>query len=150
MKIGELAKLSGLTASRIRFYEAAGLISAVERKANGYRDYPPDAVWILEIIASAQSAGFSLDQIRHLLPLGSGNWQHDALLDALKRKVAEIEDMQKRLKQNKAHLLAAIKNIESRPPDMTCSDRTRWVLDRLREEGAVAPTRGKARRLAAS
>jgi DNA-binding transcriptional MerR regulator len=29
MKIGELAKLSGLTASRIRFYEASGLIQAV-------------------------------------------------------------------------------------------------------------------------
>lgn len=150
MRIGELAKLSGLTASRIRFYEAAGLILAVERQANGYRDYPPEAVWILEIIASAQSAGFSLDQIRHLLPLGSGNWQHDELLDALKRKVAEIEDMQKRLKQNKAHLLAAIRNIENRPEDMTCSARTKWVLDRLREEGAVVPARDKTRRRAAS
>lgn len=149
MRIGELANLSGLTASRIRFYEAAGLISAVERKANGYRDYPPDAVWILEIIASAQRAGFSLDQIRHLLPLGSGNWQHDELLDALKRKVDEIEDMQRRLKQNKAHLLAAIRSIENRPEDMPCSDRTKWVLDRLREEGAVEPARGKTRRAAA-
>ncbi|MCY0853175.1 MerR family transcriptional regulator [Cupriavidus sp. D39] len=150
MRIGELAKLSGLTASRIRFYEAAGLILAVERQANGYRDYPPEAVWILEIIASAQSAGFSLDQIRHLLPLGSGNWQHDELLDALKRKVAEIEDMKKRLKQNKTHLLAAIRNIENRPADMPCSDRTKWVQDRLREEGAVVPARGKTRRPAAS
>lgn len=48
MKIGELAKRSGLTASRIRFYEAAGLITAVERQSNGYRDYSPDAVWMLE------------------------------------------------------------------------------------------------------
>lgn len=144
MRIGELARLSGLTASRIRFYEAAGLISAVERTANGYRDYAPEAVWILEIIASAQNAGFSLDQIRHLLPPGSGNWQHDELLDALKRKVAEIEDMQKRLKQSRAHLLAAIHNIENRPAELSCSDGTQWVLDRLREEGAVAP--GKRRR----
>ncbi|WP_371136913.1 MerR family DNA-binding transcriptional regulator [Cupriavidus oxalaticus] len=35
MKTGELAKLSCLAASRIRSYEAAGLISAAERKANG-------------------------------------------------------------------------------------------------------------------
>ncbi|MWL91226.1 MerR family transcriptional regulator [Cupriavidus sp. SW-Y-13] len=149
MRIGELAKLSGLAASRIRFYEAAGLILAAERQANGYRDYPPEAVWTLEIIASAQSAGFSLDQIRHLLPLGSGNWQHDELLDALKRKVIEIEDMQKRLTQNKSHLLATIRNIENRPADMSCSDRTKWVLDRLREEGAVLQARGKTRRAAA-
>jgi len=150
MRIGELAKLSGLTASRIRFYESAGLISAVERKANGYRDYPPEAAWILEIIASAQRAGFSLDQIRHLLPVGTGNWQKDELLAALKRKVVEIEDMQKRLEQNKAHLLAAITSVENRPVDMECSERTKWVLDRLREEGAVSTPRGKGRHAAAS
>ncbi|AIO30367.1 merR regulatory family protein [Burkholderia cenocepacia] len=145
MKIGELAKLSGLTASRIRFYEAEGLITAVERNANGYRDYAPEAVSMLEIIASAQNAGFSLDQIRTLLPLGAGNWQHDELVAALRRKVAEIENMQKRLEENRVHLLAAIKSIEERPMDQTCSDRTKWVLDRLREEG-VMTTPEKARR----
>lgn len=52
--------------------------------------------------------------------------------------------MQKRLEQNKAHLLAAIRSIESRPLDMTC-DRTKWVLDRLREDDIV-PVKAKARR----
>lgn len=83
MKIGELAELSGLTASRIRFYEATGLIAAVERTANGYRDYPAEALSMLEIIASAQRAGFSLEQIRQLLPTGQGSWQHGELVDAL-------------------------------------------------------------------
>ncbi|MGY3587102.1 DNA-binding transcriptional MerR regulator [Bradyrhizobium sp. USDA 4341] len=36
MQIGVLAKRTGLTASRIRFSEAQGLIS-VDRRANGYR-----------------------------------------------------------------------------------------------------------------
>ncbi|EIY2514690.1 TPA: MerR family DNA-binding transcriptional regulator, partial [Pseudomonas aeruginosa] len=43
MKIGELAKLTGLATSRIRFYEASGLIRS-QRKANGYRDYAADTV----------------------------------------------------------------------------------------------------------
>ncbi|WP_409574401.1 MerR family DNA-binding transcriptional regulator [Salmonella enterica] len=30
--------MTGLTASRIRFYEASGLIRAGARTANGYRD----------------------------------------------------------------------------------------------------------------
>lgn len=68
MRIGELAKLTGLAPSRIRFYEASGLISSVERKANGYRDYDADAVWVLEMITNAQAAGFSLEEIRRLLP----------------------------------------------------------------------------------
>ncbi|MGH8410398.1 MAG: MerR family DNA-binding transcriptional regulator, partial [Pseudomonas sp.] len=39
MNIGELAERSGLAASKIRFYEAQGLIQ-VERQGNGYRRYP--------------------------------------------------------------------------------------------------------------
>lgn len=86
MKIGKLAELSGLSASRIRFYEASGVIKAVERTANGYRDYPSEALTILEIIAIAQRAGFSLEQIRHLLPTDQGSWQHESLVEALKQK----------------------------------------------------------------
>jgi DNA-binding transcriptional MerR regulator len=43
MRIGELAKRSGLTASRIRFYEAKGLVS-VTRRTNGYRAYSAEAL----------------------------------------------------------------------------------------------------------
>ena len=46
MKIGELPRLTGLAASRIRFYEDAGLLVA-QRQANGYRDYPEQAVLLL-------------------------------------------------------------------------------------------------------
>ncbi|MBI8931717.1 MerR family DNA-binding transcriptional regulator, partial [Pseudomonas aeruginosa] len=56
MKIGELAKLTGLATSRIRFYEASGLIRS-QRKANGYRDYAADTVWILELVTGAPGAG---------------------------------------------------------------------------------------------
>lgn len=136
MKIGELAKRSGLAASRIRFYEASGLIKAVERRANGYRDYGPEAVWILEIITGAQRAGFSLEEIRHLLPVGPNGWEKDGLLDGLKRKVAEIETMQQRLEQNRMQLLIAIDSIENRPEGMPCDDNTQRVLERLREECA--------------
>ncbi|WP_443111535.1 MerR family DNA-binding transcriptional regulator [Burkholderia sp. FERM BP-3421] len=44
MKIGELAERTGLTPSRIRFYERIGLLTAVERQTNGYRAYSSDAV----------------------------------------------------------------------------------------------------------
>ena len=52
MKIGELARRTGLAASRIRFYEEAGLL-VVPRQANGYRDYPEQAVLLLELITGA-------------------------------------------------------------------------------------------------
>lgn len=137
MRIGELAKLTGLAPSRIRFYEASGLVNSVERKANGYRDYAPETVWILEIITGAQSAGFSLEEIRHLLPLNANGWQHGELLEGLKRKVTEIEVLQQRLEQNRRQLLVAIESIESKPEGMQCVDNTQRVLERLRKEGSV-------------
>lgn len=144
MKIGELSKLTGLSASRIRFYESAGLLHAVARRTNGYREYPPETASVLEIIDSAQRAGFSLEQIKHLLPLGNGSWDHDELLVALKAKVAEIEVLQKRLKQNKAQLLIAIDSIESRPDGIDCADNRMRVLERLRGKGVVASRRKPA------
>ncbi len=134
MKIGELAKLTGLATSRIRFYEASGLIRS-QRKANGYRDYAADTVWILELVTGAQGAGFSLEEIARLLPSGDGAWQHGELLEGLRRKVAEIEALQRRLEQNKAQLLVAIESIENKPDGLQCTENTQRVLERLREEG---------------
>ena len=73
MKIGELARRTGLTASRIRFYESLGLLPMVERMPNGYRHYPKGAQLVLELIDTAQQAGFSLDEIRTLLPTNLEN-----------------------------------------------------------------------------
>ena len=134
MKIGELARRSGLAASRIRFYEASGLLNGVERTGNGYRSYGPEVLWMLEIITGAQRAGFSLEEIRSLLPMAAGGWQHEELLAGLKRKVAEIEVLQERLARNKAQLLVAIEGIEGRPEGEDCVGNAQRVLERLREQ----------------
>ncbi|WP_339463221.1 MerR family transcriptional regulator [Pseudomonas sp. EA_105y_Pfl2_R69] len=132
MRIGELATRSGLAASRIRFYEASGLISA-QRQANGYRSYPEQAVQTLGIISCAQQAGFSLEEIRRLLPdVHSDGWAHDEMLGSLQRKIGEIEAMQQRLAQNKAQLLEIIATIESKPEGMACSENAGRVLANLR------------------
>jgi DNA-binding transcriptional MerR regulator len=141
MRIGELAKISGLAPSRIRFYEASGLIKSVERKANGYRDYAPDTQGVLEIITGAQAAGFSLEEIRQLMPMNANGWQHEELLSGLKQKVEEISVLQQRLAQNKAQLLLVIKGIEGKPEGMACADNAQLLINRLREEG-VTPVSG--------
>ncbi len=139
MKIGDLAKRSGLTPSRIRFYESIGLLRTVERRPNGYRIYPAEAVLVLDLIASAQKAGFSLDEIRTLLPTDLQRWEHDALIGALRRKVADIEALEARLAQSKAHLAAVIADIEAKPDDVNCADNAKRVLSRLLDQGADRP-----------
>jgi DNA-binding transcriptional MerR regulator len=133
MKIGELAKRTGLAASRIRFYEASGLIAA-QRQANGYREYPAQTEQTLAVITRAQQSGFSLEEIRRLLPDPAAQaWPHDELLAALKRKVEEIEAMQARLAQNKAQLLATIADIENKPDGMLCNENAERMLAKLRD-----------------
>lgn len=136
MRIGELAQKSGLTTSKIRFYERIGLLKAVDRRSNGYRTYSSQAVTILGLITTAQRAGFTLDEIRALLPSDLTHWNHAALTDALTRKVADIEALQARLAQSKAHLLRLIEDIEARPEDMDCATNAHRILTNVLGEPA--------------
>lgn len=133
MKIGELAEMTGVAPSAIRFYETIGLV-APERNSNGYRNYDRETVLILRIITGAQSAGFSLDEIRSLLPTKASGWQHDKMIALLEEKIAGIEAMQKQLKKNKTQLLSVIETLKNRPQDVDCEDRKAWVLDSLQEQ----------------
>ncbi len=147
MKIGELAQRTGLAASRIRFYERIGLLDTAEREANGYRSYPDDAVLALRLIVAGQRAGFSLDELRTLRPSDLSNWEHDALLDALRRKVQDIEALQARLAQGRSDLLELMAQIEARPQGMDCAANARRVLSALRlAEAGPATTPAAATR----
>ena len=143
MKIGELAKRSGLAPSRIRFYEASGLIQGVQRQGNGYREYGPQALWTLELITAAQCAGFSLDEIRTLLPDQRSRWRPDELVATLERKLADIQAMQQRLATTKRKLLVAIKSVKTGPQTADFAARAQWMMQQLHasepKERAPAP-----------
>lgn len=137
MKIGELAKLSGMAPSRIRFYEAQGLIKAVDRGANGYREYPKEALLTLEIIAAAKRGGFSLKEVRALLPDSAGKWNRDEMLNFLEMKAAEIAALQDRLNRTRNVLVQLIGFIKGRP-ESDCLDNARAAVDMIY---AAAPRR---------
>lgn len=140
MNIGELAKRTGLTNSRIRFYESAGLLKTVDRRPNGYRTYPPEAVMVLELITTAQAAGFSLDEIRKLLPPGLDRWDHGSLVEALRSKIADIEALETRLAYSKSQLVALLEDIEAKPDNIDCAANARRVLSRVLGKDVEAPT----------
>lgn len=139
IRIGELARRTGLAPSRIRFYERVGLLTVVERRANGYRTYPPQAALVLELIVTAQQAGFSLDEIRTLLPTDLAQWPHEPLLDTLRGKVGDIEALQARLAQNKAYLLALIDEIEAKPQEIDCATNAQRLLSQIRSGEMPGP-----------
>lgn len=131
MKIGELAKMTGITPSRIRFYEAEGLLPRPSRQGNGYRTYSSQAANLLKIIDSAQRTGFSLEQIRRFLPQPQKQWDHEGLIQSLNTRIAEIETMQKQLEENKQALLNLAASITNRPDEISCDDNMQRLLGQL-------------------
>ncbi len=92
MKIGELARATGLSTKTIRFYEAEGLIPDPPRTNSGYRAYAEQAVARLAFILKAKRLGLSLEEIKGILKL------HDRreptcvhVRSLLEEKVAQIE-----------------------------------------------------------
>ena len=91
MQIGEIADATGLSRDTLRFYEKRGLLRA-RRRANGYRDYPPEAVDWLRYLRLAQSLGFTLAEIEADLPLlAAPDASAGQLRVALERKLADID-----------------------------------------------------------
>ncbi|QYJ75106.1 helix-turn-helix domain-containing protein [Shewanella sp. FJAT-52076] len=66
MDISQVAKQSGVAASRLRYYEEKGLIHSNGRDGLK-RVFPPGILERLALIALGQSAGFSLDEIAGML-----------------------------------------------------------------------------------
>ena len=93
MRIGDVAKHTGVSVDALRFYEEKGLIEP-QRTANGYRLYPPETVQLVGYIKLAQQLGFSLAEIGENLPL---LWNSEAasseLLAALfAQKIALLDE----------------------------------------------------------
>ncbi|AJE99959.1 MerR family transcriptional regulator [Pandoraea apista] len=140
MKIGELAQVSGVAASRIRFYEAQGLLPNALRQANGYREYDDDALTRLDLIRRAQNAGFSLDEIRSILPPDLNAWPHDTLLAVLRRKVEEIDTLAQNLALAKRNLSTLIDAIEQRAEGESCQVAAQRVLASVRQSDDTPQT----------
>ena len=69
MKIGEIAKSTGLTTKTIRYYELNRLLEEPERTESGYRLYDTEDVERLEFVKKAKRLGLSLEEIRDILQL---------------------------------------------------------------------------------
>jgi DNA-binding transcriptional MerR regulator len=66
LDIAAVARQSGLPASALRFYEEKGLIASVGRRGLR-RLFDPGVLERLALIALGRAAGFSLDEIVHML-----------------------------------------------------------------------------------
>jgi MerR family copper efflux transcriptional regulator len=106
MNVGAAARLSGLPAKTIRYYEEIGLI-APARTSNGYRTYGVDDLHRLAFLRRARSLGFSIEDCRQLMALygDKSRASHDVRelakghVVAIEEKVRELQSMRATLEK---------------------------------------------------
>lgn len=97
--VGEMAKLLGVTASTLRYYDKEGLLPFVERSSGGIRMFQETDFEWLQIISCMKKAGMSIRDIRQYIELAmQGDDTIDLRLqmfhrqrDALRAQIAEME-----------------------------------------------------------
>lgn len=67
MRAGELARAVGVSVDTLHHYERKGVLAAPRRSANGYREYPADALGRVRLVRRALSIGFTLDELARIL-----------------------------------------------------------------------------------
>lgn len=101
MRIGDLARIVGVSTRTVRHYHRIGLLDEPARESNGYRTYALDDVVLLLRIRRLAETGMSLDEIADVLNDDERHRDLDevlAELDAdLARQEKDIRDRRDRL-----------------------------------------------------
>jgi len=134
LRIGELARQSGLSVDTLRHYERLKVLPVLPRTVGGFREYPPEAVRRVRIIQQALSMGFSLDELTQFFAArGAGRHPCRAVrrlaqlkLDALEQQIeamlaardvlrAVLQDWDGRLAQSRAQPAALLESLADAP-----------------------------------
>jgi DNA-binding transcriptional MerR regulator len=112
MKIGELARQTGVSVRSLRYYESQGLIAPV-RQANGYREYSPLAIETVESIKLYLNLGLSTEEIAGFLNCVLKNKESFCaeVMPVYRSKLEEIERQILQLNQIKLNLEQRISSI---------------------------------------
>ncbi|XDA97290.1 Cu(I)-responsive transcriptional regulator [Sulfitobacter sp. LCG007] len=100
MNIGDVARISGVPAKTIRYYEDIGLIKP-GRDANGYRAFRDGDIHKLRFLGRARALGFTIEDCRTLLALWEDKDRASADVRAVARghlsrietKIADLQSM---------------------------------------------------------
>jgi MerR family mercuric resistance operon transcriptional regulator len=104
LTIGKLAATAGVGVETVRFYQRKGLLETPPRES-GIRRYGSDDLRRLRFIRQAQTAGFTLKEIRELLDLDASDDRPRARelararIDTLDRKIAHLEEARDALRR---------------------------------------------------
>lgn len=109
MRIGEVAKVSGVGVEALRFYERGGLLGTPGRSQGGYRIYHENILERLAFIKKAQTLGFSLEEIKKIIrDAQSGAVPCDEVREIMRRRLKDVDERVKEMQRYRRELMQTL------------------------------------------
>lgn len=137
-RIGQLARVTGLSIKAIRFYEGRGLLPPAQRTASGYRVYSEADLRRLEFVKQAKALGLRLGEIRELaitVREQACSMARPKLLSVLEEQIDRTSRQIETLTKLQQELERRRRALASRPP----TDHGRGYCSCLEDGEPVAP-----------
>jgi MerR family mercuric resistance operon transcriptional regulator len=139
MKVGEVARATGVSIQAVRFYERRGLLPTPQRLQSGYRDYGAGTVPIITLIKQMQEVGFTLRELAHFVHLLETEPHHPAERRAcVEAKLQSIDEQIERLRLMRNELSTRLQtcqccNLHSLKPDGEAEGENRFEKESYRD-----------------
>lgn len=115
LRIGEVARETGVGVETLRFYERRGLLGRPARTESGYRVYDASVVEQINFIKRAQVVGFTLDEIAGILAeSASGRLPCREVREMARRKLAELDERLRELRRYRNELARTLQQWDER------------------------------------
>lgn len=115
LRIGEVARRSGVGVEALRFYERRGLLGRPARTESNYRVYDESVLERLDFIRRAQAVGFTLDEIGEILSESAdGRSPCRHVRELARRKLEELDARLAELRRHRAALARTLAEWDER------------------------------------
>jgi DNA-binding transcriptional MerR regulator len=106
LRIGEVARRTGISPDTLRHYERHGLIPKPKRTTAGYRMFAPEVIERVRLIRSALSVGFTIRELSRIfrvrdrggVPCAEVRSLAALKLDHLEKRIAEMQELRVKLR----------------------------------------------------
>jgi DNA-binding transcriptional MerR regulator len=149
LRIGEVARRSGVGVEALRFYERRGLLGRPARTESNYRVYDESVLGRLDFIRRAQAVGFTLDDIGEILAESAdGRSPCRHVRELARRKLEEVDARIAELRRHRADLARTLAEWDERGEEAghVCGLIEHSTLNTRAEHGGIKGGRkaGKA------
>jgi DNA-binding transcriptional MerR regulator len=115
LKIGDVAKRTGIGIETLRFYERSGLLNRPARTEGGYRLYDAEALETLDFIKRAQALGFTLDEIKRIIAESrAGQSPCAEVREVVRLRLAELDEKMAQMQRYRDELTRTLKDWDKR------------------------------------